>query len=298
MLYFSVYEKIDYASIHLSFRTVFNRLYFLKLSSGDKNALGKNYRSSQFLQENGYPFGTKYAGSLFYEAYNKAVLHQEEYCFHIQQIQDRIKALRLKKGKLNTKLTNTLTSVKKLDKQTVSFKTLRFNLLKEVRAIKTKLYWVNRKLEKQESLLKSSSLRSVTFGGKDFQRKLSRKQITGAKWQSLRNKPIYAIGQSVRKYGNDSIHFDVENKTLKIELDRGKGYKNYLFLKNIENQYDSPFFKENNLLAEVHKKTQRIILTKFSPNIAKCKFELHTTVEKEESLAIREIQEKNSRVFR
>ena len=274
------------------FRTVFNQLYFLELSSGDKKALGKNYRSTQFLQENGYPFGTKYAGSLFYEAYNKAVLHQEEYCFRVRQIEERIKTLKLKKEKLNTKLTNTLTSIKKLDKQEMNFKSLRVNLLKEARAIKTKLYEINRKLEKQESLLKSSSLKSVTFGGKDAQRKLSRKQITGTKWQSLRNKSIYAIGKSERKYGNDSIQFDVKNKTLKIELDRGNDYKNYLFLDNIENQYDSPFFKENNLLTEVHKKTQRIILTKFSPNIAKCKFELHTTVEKDENSAIKEIQTK------
>lgn len=274
------------------FRTVFNQLYFLELSSKDKNALGKNYRSSQFLQENGYPFGTKYAGSLFYEAYNKAVLHQEEYCFRVQQIQDRIKTLTLKKEKLVDKLNQTLKSIEKLDKNNSSFKTLRFNLLKEVRAIKTSIYWINRKLEKEQSLLNSSSLKSVTFGGKDAQRKLSRKQITGAKWQSLRNKFIYAIGKSEKRCGNDSIQFNIENKTLKIELDRGKGYKNTLFLKNIENQYASPFFKENNLLAEVHKKTQRIILTKFSPNITKCKFELHTTVEKEESSAIKEIQAK------
>ena len=274
------------------FHTVFNRLYFLKLSSSDKNALWKAYCSSQFLQEKGYPFGTKYANSLFLEAYNKAVLHQEEYCFRVQQIEDRIKALTLKKEKLVDKLAQTFNSVQKLDKNDSCFKTLRFNLLEEIRAIKTMLYGINRKLEKQESLLKSSSLRSVTFGGKDFQRKLSRKQIAGAKWQSSRNKFIYAIGKSERKCGNDSIQFDVKNKTLKIELDRGKDYKNYLFLENIENQYDSPFFKENNLLAEIHKKTQRIVLAKFSPNIAKCKFELHTTVEKEESLALREIQAK------
>ena len=273
-------------------RTVFNLFYFCDSPSSDKKALWQIYCSSQFLQQNGYPFGTKYANSLFQEAYNKAVLHQEAYCFRVQQIQDRIKVLTLKKEKLVDKLAKTFNSVKKLDKKAVSFKTLRANLLKEVRAIKTSIYWVNRKLEKQESLLKSSSLRSVTFGGKDCQRKLSRKQITGAKWQSLRNKSIYAIGRSEKRCGNDSIQFDVENKTLKIELDRGKGYKNYLFLENIENQYASPFFKENNLLAEVHKKTQRIVLTKFSPNIAKCKFELHTTVETEESLAIKEIQVK------
>lgn len=278
------------------FRTVFNQLYFRELSSKDKQTLWKEYCSSQVLQENGYPFGTKYANSLFHEAHNKAVLHQEAYCFRVQQIQDRIKVLTLKREKLIDKLDQTLKSVEKLDKKDSCFKTLRFNFLKEVRAIKTSIYWVNRKLEKQESLLKSSSLRSVTFGGKDFQRKLSRKQITDAKWQSLRNKSIYAMGQSVRKYGNDSIQFDVENKTLKIELDRGKDYKNYLFLKNIENQYASPFFKENLLLAEIHKKTQRIVLTKFSPNIAKCKFELHTTVEKEENGVIKEIQEK-IRVF-
>lgn len=274
------------------FHTVFNRLYFLELSSRDKQALWKEYCSSQFLQEKGYPFGTKYANSLFQEAYNKAVLHQEEYCFRIQQIQDRIKGLTLKKEKLIDKLAQTFKSVNKLDKKDTRFKTLRFNLLKEARAIKTSIYWVNRKLEKQESLLKSSSLRSVTFGGKDSQRKLSRKQITGTKWQSLRNKFIYAIGRSEKRCGNDSIQFDIKNKTLKIELDRGKDYKNYLYLKNIENQYDSPFYKENNLLAEVHKKTQRIILTKFSPNIAKCKFELHTTVEKEENGTIKEIQAK------
>ena len=278
------------------FRTVFNLLYFLELSSRDKQALWKEYCSSQFLQEKGYHFGTKYANSLFQEAYNKAVLHQEEYCFRIQQIQDRIKGLTLKKEKLVDKLAQTFKSVKKLDKKDTHFKTLRFNLLKEARAIKTSIYWVNRKLEKQESLLKSSSLKSVTFGGKDFQRKLSKKQITGAKWQSLRNKSIYSVGRAERKWGNDSILFDVENKTLKIELDRGKDYKNYLFLKNIENKYASPFFKENNLLAEIHKKTQRIILTKFSPNIAKCKFELHTTVEKEGNGTIKEIQSK-IRVF-
>ena len=274
------------------FRTAFNRFYFLELPSSDKQALWKEYCSSQFLQENGYPFGTKYAASLFCEAYNKAVLHQEAYCFRVQQIQDRIKVLVLKKEKLVDKLNKTLISIKKLDKQTTDFNSLRFNLLKEVRAIKTAIYWVNRKLEKEQSRLNSSSLKSVTFGGKDFQRKLSRKQITGTKWQSLRNKSIYAIGRSERKFGNDSIQFDIENKTLKIELDRGKGYKNYLFLKNIENQYASPFFKENNLLAEIHKKTQRIVLTKFSTNIAKCKFELHTTVEKEENSVIKEIQVK------
>ena len=272
--------------------TVFNQLYFRELSSSDKQTLWKEYCSSQSLQENGYPFGTKYANSLFHEAYNKAILHQEEYCFRVQQIQDRIKGLTLKKEKLVDKLAQTFNSVKKLDKKAVSFKTLRFNLLKEAKAIKTKLYWINRKLEKQESLLKSSSLRSVTFGGKDAQRKLSRKQITVAKWQSLRNKSIYSMGQSIRKYGNDSIQFDVENKTLKIELDRGKGYKNYLFLENIENQYNSQFYKENQLLIEIRKKMQRIVLTKFSPNIAKCKFELHTTVEKEKSLALQEIQSK------
>ena len=66
------------------FRTVFNQLYFRELSSRDKQDLWKEYCSSQFLQQNGYPFGTKYANSLFYDAYNKAVLHQEEYCFRIQ----------------------------------------------------------------------------------------------------------------------------------------------------------------------------------------------------------------------
>lgn len=274
------------------FRTVFNQLYFRELSSRDKQALWKEYCSSQSLQQKGYPFGTKYANSLFHEAYNKAVLHQEEYCFRIQQIQDRIKTLNLKKEKLVDKLDKTFKNVNKLDKNHPSFKILRANLLKEVRTIKTAIYWINRKLEKEVSLLNSSSLKSVTFGGKDFQRKLSRKQITGAKWQSLRNKSIYSMGQSIRKYGNDSIQFNVKNKTLKIELDRGKDYKNFLFLKNIENQYASPFFKENNLLAEVRKKTQRIILTKFSTNIAKCKFELHTTVETEESLALQEIQTK------
>ena len=274
------------------FRTVFNQLYFRELSPRDKQALWKAYCSSQVLQENGYPFGTKYANSLFHEAHNKAVLHQEAYCFRVQQIEDRIKALTLKREKLIDKLEQTLKSIKKLDKKEVSFKTLRFNLLKEIRAIKTSIYWVNRKLEKEQSRLNSSSLKSVTFGGKDFQRKLSRKQITGAKWQSLRNKSIYAMGQSIRKYGNDSIQFDVENKTLKIELDRGKGYKNYLFLDNIENQYTSPFFKENQLLTEIRKKVQRIVLTKFSPNIAKCKFELHTTVEREENGIIKEIQAK------
>ena len=278
------------------FRTVFDRLYFLKLSSKDKHALWKEYCSSKFLQKKGYPFGTKYANSLFQEAYNKAILHQEEYCFRVQQIEERIKVLTLKKEKLVDKLTQTFKSIEKLDKQATGFKTLRFNLLKKARAIKTTLYELNRKLEKQESLLKSSSLKSVTFGGKDFQRKLSRKQISCAKWQSLRNKFIYAIGKSERKCGNDSIQFDVKNKTLKIELDRGNDYKNYFFLENIENQYDSPFFKENNLLAEIHKKTQRIVLAKFSANIAKCKFELHTTVEKEESSAIKEIQAK-IRVF-
>ena len=135
------------------FRTVFNQLYFQILSSKDKQALWKKYCSSQILQQNGYPFGTKYANSLFHEAYNKAVLHQEAYCFLTQQIEDRIKTLRLKKGKLNTKLTNTLTSVKKLDKQATDFKTLRFNLLREVRAIKTAIYWINRKLEKEQSRL-------------------------------------------------------------------------------------------------------------------------------------------------
>ena len=274
------------------FRTVFNQLYFRELSSKDKQILWKEYCSSQILQQNGYPFGTKYANSLFHEAYNKAILHQEEYCFRIQQIQDRIKVLTFKKEKLVDKLNQTLKSIKKLDKKEVSFKTLRFNLLKEIRAIKTSIYWVNRKLEKQESLLKSSSLRSVTFGGKDFQRKISLKQISGVKWRSLRNKFIYALGQSKKRCGNDSIQFNVKNKTLKIELDRGKDYKNTLFLENIENKYTSTFFKENNLLAEVHKKTQRIMLTKFSPNIAKCKFELHTTVEKEENGTIKEIQAK------
>ena len=274
------------------FHTVFNQLYFRELSSKDKKSLWKAYCSSQFLQQNNYPFGTKYASSLFHDAYNNAVLHQEKYCFHVQQIEDRIKALRLKKEKLNAKLANTSTSIQTLNKQDASFKQLKHSLLKEIRAIKTKLYWINRKLEKQESLLKSSSLKSVTFGGKDFQRKLSRKQITGAKWQSLRNKSIYAIGRSEKRCGNDSIQFNVKNKTLKIELDRGKGYKNYLFLDNIENQYASPFFKENQLLAEIHKKTQRIILTKFSPNIAKCKFELHTTVEIEGNVVLQEIQEK------
>ena len=272
--------------------TVFNQLYFRELSSRDKQTLWKEYCSSQSLQENGYPFGTKYANSLFHEAYNKAILHQEEYCFRVKQIEDRIKVLTLKKEKLINKLEQTFKSIKKLDKNDSCFKTLRANLLKEARAIKTSIYWINRKLEKQESLLKSSSLRSVTFGGKDFQRKLSRKQITGEKWQSLRNKSIYAMGQSIRKYGNDSIQFDVENKTLKIELDRGKDYKNYLFLENIENQYNSQFYKENRLLTEIRKKMQRIVLTKFSPNIAKCKFELHTTVEKEESSVIKEIQAK------
>ena len=177
------------------FRTVFNRLYFQILSSKDKHALLKIYCSSQFLQQNGYPFGTKYANSLFLEAYNKAVLHQEEYCFRVQQIQDRIKVLTLKKEKLVDKLTKTLKSIEKLDKKDTCFKTLRFNLLKEAKAIKTSIYWVNRKLEKQESRLNSSSLKSVTFGGKDAQRKLSRKQIAGAKWKSLRNKSIYAIGK-------------------------------------------------------------------------------------------------------
>lgn len=272
------------------FRTVFNQLYFRELSSSDRQTLWKEYCSIQILQEKGYPFGTKYANSLFYDAYNKAVLHQEEYSFRVQQIEDRIKALKLKKEKLVDKLNQSFKSIKKLDKKDTHFKILRSNLLKEVRTIKTALYGINRKLEKEQSRLNSSSLKSVTFGEKDAQRKLSRKQITGAKWQSLRNQFIYAIGKSEKRCGNDSIQFDVENKTLKIELDRGKDYKNYLFLKNIENQYNSQFYKENQLLAEIHKKTQRIILTKFSPNIAKCKFELHTTVEKEENGTIKEIQ--------
>ena len=263
------------------FRTLFNLFYFKNnITIEEKNELCKQYCSLQYLKEKGYSFGTKYANSLFQEAYNKALLHQEEYCFKIQQIEEKLKILSNKKEKLIKKLEN-------------------FTETKEKKKIKTSLYWVNRKIEKQQSLLKSSSLKSVTFGSKSFQRKLSLKQITLKKWQSLRNNFIYAIGRSERKCGNDSIQFDVKNNTLKIELDRSEQHKNYLVLDKIENKYQlrSPsstsFYKENNLLLEIHKKTQRIVLTKFSEfNLAKCKFELHTTVEKEELPQITEIKEK------
>ena len=82
-------------------------------------------------------------------------------------------------------------------------------------------------------------------------------------------------------------------------MDRSEQHKNYLVLDKIENKYRSrspsstSFYKENNLLLEIHKKTQRIVLTKFSEfNLAKCKFELHATVEKEELPQITEIKEK------
>ena len=265
------------------FRTLFNLFYFKNhITTEEKSELRKQYCSSQYLKEKGYPFGTKYANSLFQEAYNKAILHQEEYCFMIQQIEEKLKILNNKKEKLIEKLKNNK------QMQIINFKT-----------IKTSLYWINRKIEKQQSLLKSSSLKSVTFGSKSFQRKLSLKQITNKKWQSLRNNFIYAIGRSERKCGNDSIQFDVKNNTLKIELDRSEQHKNYLVLENFKNKYQlrSPsstsFYKENNLLLEIHKKTQRIVLTKFSEfNLAKCKFELHTTVEKEELPQIIEIKEK------
>lgn len=265
------------------FRTLFNLFYFKNhITTEEKGELCKQYCSSQYLKEKGYPFGTKYANSLFQEAYNKAILHQEEYCFRLQQMEEKLKNLNNKKEKLIEKLKNNKQT------QTVSLKT-----------IKTSLYWINRKIEKQQSLLKSSSLKSVTFGSKSFQRKLSLKQIKKKKWQSLRNNFIYAIGRSERKCGNDSIQFNVKNNTLKIELDRSEQHKNYLCLDNVKNKYQlrSPsstsFYKENNLLLEIHKKTQRIVLTKFSEfNLAKCKFELHTTVEKEELPQITEIKEK------
>ena len=271
------------------FRTLFNLFYFKNhITTEEKGELRKQYCSSQYLKEKGYPFGTKYAHSLFQEAHNKAILHQEGYCFRLQQIEEKLKSLNNKKEKLIEKLKN--------NKQA---QTVGLCNSKENKAIKTSLYWINRKIEKQQSLLKSSSLKSVTFGSKSFQRKLSLKQITLKKWQSLRNNFIYAIGRSERKYGNDSIQFDVKNNTLKIELDRSEQHKNYLFLENFKNKYQlrSPsstsFYKENNLLLEIHKKTQRIVLTKFSEfNLDKCKFELHTTVEKEELPQIIEMKEK------
>lgn len=274
------------------FRTLFNLFYFKNnISTEEKNELHKKYCSSQYLKENGYPFGTKYAHSLFQEAHNKAILHQEGYCFRLQQIEEKLKVLNNKKEKLIEKLKN--------NKQTQTVGLCNSKENKAIKTIKTSLYWINRKIEKQQSLLKSSSLKSVTFGSKSFQRKLSLKQITKKKWQSLRNNFIYATGRSERKCGNDSIQFDVKNNTLKIELDRSEQHKNYLVLDKIENKYQSrsptstSFYKENNLLLEIHKKTQRIVLTKFSEfNLAKCKFELHTTVEKEELPQIIEMKEK------
>lgn len=228
------------------FRTVFNYIYW--------NKELPNFCHIDYLYQNGYHFGTRYANSLFLEAKMKAKLHQEEYCFRIKQLQEKLKSLEKQKEKLVALLSIT-------------------NNKEQFLKTKTGVYWLNRKIEKI-----SLKDKGVTFGTKALQRKLSLKQTTLKNWRDTRNNFIYAIGRGARKYGNDSIClFEKDGQTfVTIELERNL-YRDGDKIKVKDKKYLTVPVKHHYLLDELqdtHKKTQRILLKKN-------KIELHTTIELE-----------------
>lgn len=229
------------------FRTLFNLFYW------NNRPNWKTVCSIDYLFQNGYSFGTKYANSLYLEARAKAKLHQEERAFRQLTLQDRLRELQKKKKKLHNLLSAT-------NNKTLYLKT------------KRDLYWINRKIEKI-----SFKDNGVTFGTKALQRKLSRKQSSKQHWLNARNNFIYAIGRSERLTGNDCIHYIQKDETVvKIELERTLYQENGQIKtkdkKFVETLIESHYFIEE--LNTIHKKTHRIMLRKK-------KLELHTTLEKE-----------------
>lgn len=233
------------------FRTLFNLFYWN--NRPDWNVVC----SIDYLYQNGYSFGTKYANSLYQEARAKAKLHQEERAFRQLALQDRLKELKKKKKKLHNLLTAT-------NNKTLYLKT------------KRDLYWINRKIEKI-----SFKNKGVTFGTKALQRKLSRKQSTKQHWLNARNNFLYAVGRSERLTGNDCIHYFNKNGQtfVKVELERtlypDNGKIKSKDKKSITIPIQSHYFLDE--LNSIHKKTHRIVLRKN-------KLELHTTLEKEKAI--------------
>lgn len=266
------------------FRTVFNLCYFNKLQDSDM----KYYCSIDYLHKHNYPFGTKYAYSLFLEAKNKAKLHQEEKAFRQEEMEKRLEKKHKQQQKLIHLLKNTNNKAFYLE-------------------TKTQLYWVNRKIEKLTAQLNRLVSSGVTFGTKALQRKISKmpyahKTIGKQKWQLARNNFLYAMGRNERKYGNDCIEYfkdDNEQLNIRIELSRQlekieveKKDKNKdkdrnessqiqklqkIIAKN--KQYITVPIQSYYLLDElnhIHKKTHRVLLKKKRKKFI---LELHTCVE-------------------
>lgn len=271
------------------FRTVFNLCYFNKLQDQDSDM--KYYCSIDYLHKHNYPFGTKYAYSLFLEAKNKAKLHQEEKAFRQEELEKRLEKKHKQQQKLIRLLKNTNNKEFYLE-------------------TKTQLYWVNRKIEKITAQLNRLVSSGVTFGTKALQRKISKmpyahKTIGKQKWQLARNNFLYAMGRNERKYGNDCIeYFKDDNEQFKqlnvrIELSRQlekieveKKNKNKDKDKNESSQiqklqkivaknkqYITVPIQSYYLLDElnhIHKKTHRVLLKKKRKKFI---LELHTSVE-------------------
>lgn len=232
------------------FRTLFNLFYW------KQHPDWKSVCSIEYLFQNGYCFGTKYANSLYQEARAKAKLHQEEKAFRQLALQDRLRELQKKKKKLHNLLSAT-------NNKPLYLKT------------KRDLYWINRKIEKI-----SFKDKGVTFGTKALQRKLSKKQTAKQNWLNARNNFIYAIGRSERLTGNDCIHYIQKDKTvIKVELERTLYQKNGQIKTKDKNFVEIPiephYFIEE--LNTIHKKTHRVVLRKN-------KLELHTSFEKEKTI--------------
>lgn len=264
------------------FRTVFNYLYWHPVNSKEMMKLWKQFCSIQYLHDNGYCFGTKYANSLFQDAKTKVKLHQEEKSFRLKDIEDKIVDL----NKVKQKLENELQLYQKK-------KAFIYHNKETFLKTKQQLYWLNRKLEKLASQQKKLTVSGVTFGTKSYQRKLSLKQTTKEAWQRKRNNFIYAIGRSERKSGNDCVDLikNENNYYLKIELDRKLekvetgNNKNKILAK--DKQYvllPITFQYLEKEINSTHKKTYRILWKK------KKTLELHTTIELQKNIEPKNIK--------
>lgn len=252
------------------FRTIFNLCYFNKLKDDDM----KYYCSIDYLHKHNYPFGTKYAYSLFLEAKNKAKLHQEEKAFRQEELEKRLE----KKHKQQQKIQKLIRLLKNTNNKAFYLE------------IKTQLYRVNRKIEKLTAQLNRLVSSGVTFGTKALQRKISKKPyvhktIGKRKWQLARNNFLYAMGRNERKYGNDCIeYFKDDNKQLNVRIELSRQLekievekKDKIVAKN--KQYITIPIQSYYLLDElnhIHKKTHRVLLKKKRKKFI---LELHTSVE-------------------
>lgn len=237
-------DKIDKAMENVGkfYRTCFNNFWFQQ---------GKTYldlKKKEFCANFG--IGTKQANSLIKEAQAKVEMWQEFLCY-VEKAK-RIKLTSLQKQE--KKLLHLLEICQQSKIKILKAFQKREKVIKRIKRLKSRIWSNHRKQEKIQAWLKKE--KSITFGSKSLQRKLSKEKGKGKikslkllkLWRDVRNNFIYGLGESDVTYGNNTIKLLNENQ-VQIEVENLEKVKVKIRLRE----------KIKDKLLNATKKTARII---------------------------------------